>query len=209
MEEVELERYKRHFILPNWSVDNQEKLKKLKCFVAGAGGTGSPTITLLTLMGVGKIVVCDFDVFEQSNKNRQFIHSMGDDRVGMNKAKSACLTVKSINPYVETEYFDEKFDESNIDAMVGDCDCIFDCVDSFKYKFILADCAMRKNIPDFFFGIMNYNTFGYIFYPPKTACFHCMFDERKVALTDKLTVKKSPVAVTAPTLFTAQLSFKV
>ena len=105
---------------------------------------------------------------------------MDDERLGMNKAESAALTVKSMNPNVEVEIFSEKFTESNIDEMVGDADYIFDCVDRFKYKFILADCAERKNIPMFFYGIMGYNTFGYMFYPPKTACFRCLFNERNV-----------------------------
>ncbi|MCR5205424.1 MAG: ThiF family adenylyltransferase, partial [Lachnospiraceae bacterium] len=43
------------------------------------------------------------------------------------------MTVKSMNPNVEVEYFAEKFTEDNIDSFVGDSDYIFDCVDSFKY----------------------------------------------------------------------------
>lgn len=200
---LELLRYKRHFLLPNWTKEKQECLKNTVVFVAGAGGTGSPTITMLALMGVGTIRICDFDVYEETNRNRQFIHAFDNNRLGMNKAKSAAETVKMINPNVKVEYFDEKFDESNIDDFVADSDFIFDCVDKFKYKFILADCAMRKNIPLFFYGIMNYNTFGYIFYPPKTACFDCIFDRNKIEYIEKAKLKGGDVAVTAPTLFAA------
>lgn len=201
--ELEKERYARHFLLSDWNEEKQEKLKNITVFVAGAGGTGSPTITMLALLGVGKIKICDFDIFMESNKNRQFLHNIGDERIGMNKAQSAALTVKSINPNVEVEVFTDKFTEENIDDMVGDAEYIFDCVDRFKYKFILADCAERKNVPMFFYGIMGYNTFGYVFYPPKTACFRCLFDERKVRIMEGLNSKPADVAVMAPTLFSA------
>ncbi|MBP3326055.1 MAG: HesA/MoeB/ThiF family protein [Coprococcus sp.] len=199
----EKERYTRHFLLDGWDEEAQEKIKNTTVFVAGAGGTGSPTITMLALIGVGCIRICDFDIFMESNKNRQFIHCLGEERVGMNKAESAALTVHSINPNVKVEYFDEKFTRYNIDDMVGDAEIIFDCVDRFKYKFVLADCARRKNIPMLFYGIMDYAYFGYIFDPTKTACFHCLFDEKKVAVVDKLSVNRGDVAVMAPTLFSA------
>lgn len=201
LSDMEKVRYTRHFLLEGWDEEKQEKIKNMTVFVAGAGGTGSPTITMLALIGVGCIKICDFDVFEESNKNRQFIHSFGEERVGMNKAESAAMTVHSINPNVKVEYFDEKFTEENIDGMVGDAQLIFDCVDRFKYKFVLADCAMRKNIPMLFYGIMDYNVFGYIFDPKHTACFHCLFDEKKNRLIDMGMCKKGDVAVMAPTLF--------
>lgn len=203
LDELEKQRYKRHFLLPGWDESEQEKLKNTTVFVAGAGGTGSPTITMLALLGVGTIKICDFDVFEVSNQNRQFLHAFSEDRLGMNKAKSAAKTVKMLNPNVEVVYYDEKFTEENIDMMVGNSDFIFDCVDKFKYKFILADCAQRLNIPMFFYGIMNYNTFGYIFHPPKTACFHCIFDESKVEYIERANLRAGDVAATSTALFTA------
>ena len=203
MEDFELERYTRQMLLPGWGEATQEKLKNTTVFVAGAGGSGSPTITMLALAGIGKIKICDFDVFEETNKNRQFIHCLGDERLGINKAESAAMTVKNLNPNVTVEAFSERFTEENIDEYVGDSDYIFDCVDSFKYKFVLADCAMRKNIPMFFYGIMGYNCFANIFYPPFTPCFHCLFDESRTKILEKTDIKKGRIAVMAPTLFTA------
>lgn len=201
--ELEKERYARHFLLTDWDETKQEKLKNTTVFVAGAGGTGSPTIAMLALLGVGKIKICDFDVFMESNKNRQFLHNISEERVGMNKAESAAMTVRSMNPNVEVEVFSEKFTAENIEEMVGDSDYIFDCVDKFKYKFILADCAEKKKIPMFFYEIMGYNTFGYIFYPPKTACFRCLFNERNIKRIEAFQCQNGDVAVMAPTLFSA------
>ncbi len=203
LSEKEKVRYTRQFLLNGWGEEEQEKIKNLTVFVAGAGGTGSPTIAMLALMGVGRIRICDFDVFEETNQNRQFLHNVCEGRVGMNKAKSAALTVKNMNPNVIVDVLDEKLDTHNVDELVGDADMIFDCFDRFQYKFVLADCAQRKNIPMFFYGIMDYNTFGYIFYPPKTACFHCMFDEKKIRIIERMQSSKSDVAVMAPTLFEA------
>ena len=54
-------RYTRQFLLKGWGDEEQENIKNLTVFVAGAGGTGSPTIAMLALMGVGRIRICDFD----------------------------------------------------------------------------------------------------------------------------------------------------
>ena len=59
LDELEKQRYKRHFLLPGWDEPEQQKLKNTTVFVAGAGGTGSPTITMLALLGVGTIKICD------------------------------------------------------------------------------------------------------------------------------------------------------
>ena len=199
-------RYNRQILLDNWGIEGQEKIKNSTVFVAGAGGTGSPTIVQLALLGVGCIKICDFDTFDVPNMNRQFIHMVSDDdRVGVNKAFSAAQTVKRINPNVKVEYFEEKFTDENIDDMVGDADLIFDCVDKFEPKFVLSKCAIRKRIPHLFSGIFDINTFACIFYPPLTPCFHCIFDVEKLKLIDELAKiranKGMAIPVSAPTLF--------
>ena len=61
----ELRRYNRHIILPNFGLESQEKLKKAKVLVIGAGGLGSPVLQYLTAAGVGSIGIIDDDVVEQ------------------------------------------------------------------------------------------------------------------------------------------------
>lgn len=204
-------RYMRQFRIHGWGKEGQEKLKNMTVCVAGCGGSGSPTLTQLALLGIGHLRICDFDSFELSNKNRQFIHEVGnDDRIGMNKAQSAAMTIKNINPNVEVTVFDKRLTDDNIDEFVGDADVIFDCVDNFESKFMISRCAVRKNIPHMFFGMFDINIFACIFYPPKTPCFHCLFDHEKLIYLKEMEEllkrndradTKMKIPVCAPSLF--------
>lgn len=177
----ELTRYTRQIALEGWGVETQEKLKKMTVFVAGAGGSGSPIITQLALLGVGQIRICDFDVVDWSNLNRQFLHCVSNEsRIGVNKAISAQKTVANINPFVEVEVFTTRITDDNIDEMIGDASIIFDSVDNITTKFVLSRAALRKNIPHLYYGMMDVNSFMCIFFPPQTPCFHCLHDNEKV-----------------------------
>ncbi|WDV47991.1 amino acid adenylation domain-containing protein [Clostridiaceae bacterium M8S5] len=203
----ELTRYKRQILLDDWGIEKQELLKKTTVFVAGAGGSGSPIITQLALLGIGCIRVCDYDNVELSNLNRQFIHCVSEEsRIGTNKAISAKKTVFNINKNVKVEIFTDKIDEYNIDEMVGESSIIFDSVDNIEVKFILSRCSLRKNIPHLFYGMMDINSFAAIFYPPKTPCFHCLFDYNKVAEIKKANsnkdkAKQASTPVCSPPVF--------
>jgi adenylyltransferase/sulfurtransferase len=207
LSEEEITRYRRQLLLHGWGEDAQKSLKKTTVFVGGAGGSGSPILTQLALLGVGKIRICDFDTVEVSNLNRQFIHCVGDtSKVGVNKAESAACTVKNINPHVEVEVMKERIDASNVDDIVGDASLLFDSVDHIPSKFVLSSAAIRKGIPHLFYGMMDINAFYMAFYPPSTPCFHCLYDSKKVealqALSSKISkMKKKETPVACPPLF--------
>ena len=83
----ELQVYDRQIMIPELGVGGQEKLKKSKIFIAGAGGLGSPVTLYLAAAGVGNIIVADNDTVEMSNLNRQVLHWRRN--VGYKKVESA------------------------------------------------------------------------------------------------------------------------
>jgi amino acid adenylation domain-containing protein len=171
----EQRRYSRQNTLDGWGVETQEKLKGLTVFAAGAGGSGSPVIMQLALMGVGTIIICDFDTIEETNLNRQFLHD--EDRIGMNKAQSAALSVKRLNSHVNVIVREEKIDRDNVDCIASDSAIIFDNVDSLEAKFILSECAVRKGIPHVIASNIERSAYAAIFHTPHTPCFHCCYDK--------------------------------
>ena len=82
----ELKRYSRQLNLDDGIEINQEKLKAARVLIAGAGGLGSPVSLYLAAAGVGTLVICDRDVVDLSNLNRQILH--GTDDIGVPKTKS-------------------------------------------------------------------------------------------------------------------------
>lgn len=79
----------------------QAALKSGGVFVAGVGGMGGACFLALVRAGVGRFAVCDIDVFETSNMNRQVLAFT--DTVGRDKAEVACAAARRINPDVEIE----------------------------------------------------------------------------------------------------------
>jgi adenylyltransferase/sulfurtransferase len=88
----ELERYERQIIINGFGEEGQEKLKRAKVFVAGAGGLGSPASIYLAAAGVGTIRIVDFDKVELSNLNRQVLHC--NENIGSKKIDSAVAKLK-------------------------------------------------------------------------------------------------------------------
>ncbi|MDR6529824.1 molybdopterin/thiamine biosynthesis adenylyltransferase [Caulobacter rhizosphaerae] len=83
------------------SREEQERLRNGAVFVAGVGGMGGACFMALVRAGVGRFAVCDIDVFETSNLNRQVFAFT--DTVGQDKAEIACAAARKINPDVQIE----------------------------------------------------------------------------------------------------------
>ena len=199
-------RYARQLVLDGWGIEAQEILKKTTVFAAGAGGSGSPVIIQLALLGIGTIIVCDFDQIELTNLNRQVLHD--ESRLGMNKAESAAITIKRINPHVNVIVRTEKITKDNVFELVGDSTVIFDNVDDIEAKFVLSECAVAKGIPHVISSMIERSPYAAILHTPHTPCFHCLYDRNKLDLVRELRKdqsgwKKVANPVSSPALFVA------
>ncbi|MCP5102987.1 MAG: hypothetical protein GY950_06400, partial [bacterium] len=157
-----------------------EKLRNTTVFVAGAGGGGSAVIYQLALLGVGAIKVCDFDEIDLTDLNRQFIR--GEAHLGMNKALSAESAVNKIYPGVNVSPCTRKLDGDNAFDLVGDAGIIFDTFVNPADRFILSECAVAKGIPHVIISTAGMDAYAAVFHTPKTACYHCIFDKKKLEI---------------------------
>src|SRR5512136_2809189 len=132
MNDFEREKYSRQILL--FGEEGQEKLKNAKVLVAGAGGLGSPVSTYLAIAGVGKIILADFDSVDPSNLNRQFLHHVKD--IGRLKVESAKEKLLSMNSDIEVETIAEMLTESNLEALIPECDVIVDALDNLETRHV-------------------------------------------------------------------------
>jgi len=126
----EIARYSRHLLLPEIGVEGQKKLKAAKVLIVGTGGLGAPLALYLAAAGVGTIGLVDFDVVDESNLQRQIIHSTRD--VGRPKTASAKDRIKGINPLVNVATHNEMLTSKNALELFADYDIIADGTEIFK-----------------------------------------------------------------------------
>jgi len=169
----ELERYDRQIMIRGFGEEGQQKLKRAKVFIAGAGGLGSPAATYLTAAGVGVIRVVDHDRVELSNLNRQVLH--WDEDIGRRKVVSATEKLKKLNQEAEIEAIEEMITEANIFQLVAGFDLIVDAMDNLPTRYLLNKVALEKNIPFFHGAVYGFEGRAMTIIPGKTACLRCVY----------------------------------
>jgi adenylyltransferase/sulfurtransferase len=141
----ELERYARHIVLQEVGGPGQNKLKKSRALVIGAGGLGAPVLQYLAAAGVGTLGIVDHDTVSLSNLQRQIIHTM--DFIGKPKVESAAHFIKALNPNVNVEQHPFNITPENALDLVSRYDVVADCCDNFNTRFLVADACYFARKP--------------------------------------------------------------
>ncbi len=171
----QMQRYSRHFILPEVGEAGQAKLLDAKVLLIGAGGLGSPTAYYLAAAGVGTIGIVDDDVVDRSNLQRQILHA--DDRVGMPKVESAQKTLQGLNPDVKVIGFRERVTSENVMRLFADWDVIVDGCDNFPTRYLVNDACVFLGKPNVHGSIFQFEGQATVFWPGHGPCYRCLFPE--------------------------------
>ena len=169
----ELERYERQIMLEGFGEEGQERLKRAKVFIAGAGGLGSAASLYLTAAGVGVIRIVDHDRVELSNLNRQVLHWEKD--IGKRKVVSTLEKLEQLNQGVDIEAIDETMTEANVSQLVADFDLIVDAMDNLPTRYLLNKTALAKGIPFFHGAVYGFEGRAMTIIPGETACLMCVY----------------------------------
>ena len=170
---AERERYDRQIMIGEIGEEGQEKLKRSRVFLAGAGGLGSPIAIYLTAAGVGRIRMVDHDHVALSNLNRQVLH--WEEDVGRKKVESARAKLGRLNPAVEIEAIAETITEDNVSGLARGCDVIVDAMDNLPTRYALNRCAVENGLPFFHGAVNGFEGRVMTVIPAKTACLRCMY----------------------------------
>ena len=169
----EQDRYDRQIMISGIGQEGQEKLKRARVVIAGAGGLGSPIAIYLTAAGIGMIRVIDHDRVALSNLNRQILH--WEEDVGRKKVDSARTKLRNLNSTVEIQAIAETITEENISELVGGCDVIVDAMDNLPTRYILNRRAVETNIPFIHGAVNGFEGRVMTVIPGETACLRCMY----------------------------------
>jgi len=127
------------------SLTEQETLSRSTVVVLGVGGLGGYVMEMLTRIGIGKLILVDYDRFETTNLNRQIIST--EINLGLLKVEEAKKRAEIINSKIEVIGVNKKISYNNIDEIIRGADVIVDALDSSKLKKIVEVSCNRNKIP--------------------------------------------------------------
>ncbi len=169
----ELVRYSRHILLPQVGEAGQQKLKKSRVLLVGAGGLGSPVALYLAAAGVGTLGLVDFDTVDLSNLQRQIIHGSG--AIGTPKIDSARERLRDVNPNVVVESYDARLTSGNALEIAKGYDLIIDGTDNFATRYLVNDTSVLLGIPNVYGSVYRFEGQASVFGAPNGPCYRCLF----------------------------------
>ena len=135
MEEMERLLYARH------TPGVQARIKDSRVGIMGLGGLGSVVAVALARIGVGGLLLADYDLVEPSNLNRQQFFV---DQVGMKKTEALRQNLARINPYLRVETFDQELTEENIPLVFAGVKVLVECFDGPRMKALALRTALTR-----------------------------------------------------------------
>lgn len=135
-------RYKQNTVL---TLEEQVSLSEKTAGVIGCGGLGGYHAEMLARLGIGHIKVCDGDVFDETNLNRQL--GCKENNIGQNKAEALKQRISEINGEVKVTCFNTYLDEKNAGNILNGCDIVLDGLDRPKAKIMLEELCAEAKIP--------------------------------------------------------------
>ena len=169
----ELERYDRQMLIRELGKEGQERLKKARVAIAGAGGLGSTAAIYLAAAGIGTMGLIDHDEVKLTNLNRQILHWTGD--VGRKKVASAFSKLKNMNPWTEIVAVDRMITDKNVADLLSGFDGVIDALDNLPTRFLLNKGALEHGMPLFHGAVRAFEGRVLTVIPGKTACLRCVY----------------------------------
>lgn len=171
------DRYATLHLIPWW---NQASLAQARVMVVGAGALGNEVLKNLALLGVGHVLIADFDVVDASNLTRSALFRQRD--AGRRKVDVAAEGVRDINPDVQVATFHGDITRDLGLGVYRQMDVVLGCLDNRAARLSVNRACWRLGVPwidgalDVLMGTVR------IFMPPAGACYECMLTEQDYAL---------------------------
>ncbi|MBT5093618.1 MAG: HesA/MoeB/ThiF family protein, partial [Halobacteriovoraceae bacterium] len=142
---AEYQRYARHISLKEVGELGQQKLKDAKVLLIGAGGLGSPMALYLASAGIGTLGIVEFDRVDESNLQRQILHSSSE--IGRPKIESALKRLSELNPYIEIVTHPVRLSSENARQIISNYDVVADGSDNFSTRYLTNDACYFEKKP--------------------------------------------------------------
>ena len=141
-------------ILPGFGVTAQEKLRKAKVLVIGAGGLGCPVLQYLVGAGVGHLGIMDEDTVSISNLHRQLLFTEAE--IGRKKVEVVAEKMKQLDSEVKIDVYPFLLTNQNALGIISPYDLVIDATDNFSAKYIINDACVILQKPFIYGAVSRY-----------------------------------------------------
>jgi adenylyltransferase/sulfurtransferase len=154
----------------------RDKVQAARVMVVGAGALGNEVAKNLALMGIGNILILDFDVIEAANLSRSVLFRERDN--GRPKAEIAAARLRELNPDIQIQYF-----HGDVRTEVGlgvfrRMDAVVGCLDNREARLAVNRFCYWLNKPWVDGAIQELLGLVRVFSPEEGACFECTLTEQ-------------------------------
>ncbi len=185
------QRYARQMILPGFGLEGQQRLRRSRVLLLGAGGLGSVCSQYLVRAGIGRLTIIDHGRVDLPNLNRQLLYATED--LGKPKAVVAEQLLRNVNPEVETVGVNEAIARDSFREYVGEADIVIDALDNFPTRLAANRECCRQGKLLVHGGVLGVRGIASVVAPGKGPCLQCIYEAHD------LTPSESPFPVLGPT----------
>ncbi|GJG85209.1 molybdenum cofactor biosynthesis protein MoeB [Gemmatimonadetes bacterium T265] len=170
---VDAARHARQIALPNVGAAGQERLRRARVLLVGAGGLGSPAALYLAAAGVGHLGLVDPDRVARHNLQRQLLHATAD--VGRPKVESARDRLRALDPRVDVAAYDARLTASNALDLLRGYDVVVDGSDNLRTRYLTSDACVRLGVPNVYGAVFRFEGQATVLAAPGGPCYRCLF----------------------------------
>ena len=125
-------------------LDLHKRFSSATVAVCGLGGLGSNIAIALARVGIGKLLLIDFDRVDITNLHRQQYKA---NQIGLYKTDALAKNLLEIAPYTEITAVTAKITEENIADLLKGADVVCEAFDNAEAKAMLVNGVLEQ-LPD-------------------------------------------------------------
>ncbi|TAJ17859.1 MAG: thiazole biosynthesis adenylyltransferase ThiF [Planctomycetota bacterium] len=151
----------------------QARLQRASVLVVGCGALGGAAAHALARCGIGRLVIADRDVVEESNLPRQVLFT--NAQLGLPKVEAAAATLAAIGGPTRVEPNALHVDARALESLGAGVDLVVDGTDNLATRYLLNDWAVARRIPWIYAGVVGASGLVLGVRPGRGPCLRCLF----------------------------------
>jgi molybdopterin/thiamine biosynthesis adenylyltransferase len=165
------DRYATFELISWW---RQDVVRNATVMVVGAGALGNEVLKNLALMGIGRLLIIDFDTIEDANLSRSVLFRQQDR--GQRKAEVAAQRIRDLNPDVQTQALHADVNDVGL-GLFRRMDAIIGCLDNRQARLSVNRSCWHLGKPWVDGAIQDLYGVARVFWPGRGACYECTLTE--------------------------------